>query len=389
MGPQTAEACRFSEMLTTPYFRAITAELPLRLTPGPFEVTPTVLEAAASAHAGHRTPIFRRLSADIIRMWQGAFGIREDYETVILTGTGSAAMEAMMAAAVVGRRSLLLVNGRFSQRLADMAVLHNPDSTILDFGAGQRIEIARVEEALASGAFDAIFFGLQDTRESIINPFEMLCRLASRYGLFIGVDAISAGIVEDFSPSALGVDVFCDSSGKGARSLPGLSAVIGRRAFWQSLRRRQIRSYYLNLAEHYRAQRDAGEPLFAPATALYSALHQALLELEEETVAGRRAAIRQRTDTVRRMVSAEPLRPFEEMPSSITSFLLPPGVVFCEFQQALMRKGVLIYPGSSTVAECFQIGTGGYLPCELLEEALGVVAEQLACTTSGHPMRLT
>lgn len=371
-------------LVRSAFFRPITAELPLRITPGPFEVTPTVHEAASRALAGHRSPAFTGMIADLRRMLLEAFEIdpAAGYSAVILTGTGTSAMEAMVAATVPVRRPLALVDGRFGRRLADMALLHNPESRVLDFGVGERIDPARVEQELdRHPEIDQLLFCVQDTREGLLNPYPELCELARERDLFVTLDGISAMVAEPLAPAERGVDLFTASSGKAIRGLPGLGIVCGRREVFESLDPAASRTYYLDLHQHYRIQEDRSEPRFAPATALYTALHQALVELLEQGVEARRETILRRTRRVREEVAAaglELLRPAGHMPGSVTSVLLPPGVAYRDFQQAYQHRGFLVYSGSSAIEDCFQIGTAGYLTDEVLDEALEALAPTLS-----------
>lgn len=357
------------------FVREITHETPLRLTPGPFEVSPEVLKAPLKAVIGHRTKEFRDVMCANRAALCAALGVPEDrYFPVIIPGTGTSAMEAMVDALVPGRKPLVLVNGRFSRRLADISIIHNSSTTVLDFGTGSEIDVSRIENFLESNSgIDLILFGIQDTREAILNPFSEICDLAKRHRMLIGVDGISAFVCETIDPLALGIDCFTESSGKGIRGLAGLGIVCAKNEFLENLNPNNSRSYYLNLARHFQSQKEKCEPLFADSAALHFSLHQALVELLEEGVQNRRAVIQKRTRLVRERMQnmgLRFLRSEDRMPNSATSILLPEILSFREFQSSLQRQGVLVYAGSSSREDCFQIGTAGYLTDEVLEIGL-------------------
>lgn len=376
-------------LLKSPYVRIVTEREPIRITPGPFDVSPAVLEAGSRAIVGHRTGEFREVLRANADMLLAAFELeaRSEYGAVVLTGTGSAAMEAMVSSTAPSWTPLVLVNGRFGRRLADMAQLHNRQSIVLSFGSGEPVNLARVQEELDRYSHvAALMFCVQDTRDCILNPFVDLCLLARQRGLKVFVDATSAGIAEEIYPDRLGVDLFTESSGKGIRGLQGLAIICGRRDLFLSLRDRPRNSYYLDLYEHYKVQHSRCEPRFAPATSLHFALNQALKELLEEGVANRRDVIRRRTSLVRECLLEHGLlllRPPDQMPHSITSLLLPSGVGFSCFQQALKRRGFLVYNGSSVVEDCFQVGTAGYLTDDVLQEALSAIRGLLSRERQG------
>lgn len=364
--------------------RAVTQDTPVRITPGPFEVSPRVLEAARHAVIGHRTETFRRLMRENARMLLEAFQIEDTdiYFPVILPGTGTAAMEAMAAAIAPTHRPLVLVNGRFSRRLADIALTYNPKTCILDFGVGKTIDQEKVSQHLATDcSIGSVFFGLQDTREAILNDYRDLSRIVKQHGRLLCVDSISAMVCEDVRPGRLGFDFFVESSGKGIRSLPGLSVVCGRLDLLETLKSSSCSSYYLNLYSHFRSQKDCCEPLFADPISLHFAMHAALRELLNEGVDTRRGTIQRRTGFVRDRLfsrSLEFLRPLPTMPHSVTSVLLPEGLQFDAFQHKLRARGFLVYPGSSVEPNCFQIGTAGYLSDKILSYAMQAISDALA-----------
>ncbi len=369
-------------LVRSSFFREITADLPLRITPGPFEVSPGVLEAAARPYAGHRSETFRRIVGEIRTMLLQAFEIPQEasYTSVVLTGTGTSAMEAMVAAVAPSHRPVVIVNGRFGRRLADITRLHNERTVVIDMGVGRTLAMDPVIEVLERRQTDLLLFCAQDTREAILNPIDELCSLARRTGHRLCVDAISATVTERLYAHENSIDLFSASSGKAIRGLPGLGVVCGKREVFEALEPRDSRTYYLNLKEHHQTQSLRSEPRFAPATALYYALHRALVELLAEGVESRRETILDRTSLVRAAAEdagLEFLRPAAEMPGSVTSILLPPGYSYETFRRQFQARGFLVYSGSSRIPDCFQIGTAGYLTDEILREALEVLVQLL------------
>ncbi len=372
-----------AEMMELDICRPVSVTHPIRITPGPFEVSPAVLHAPSRAFAGHRTSAFREIIKQNASMLLQAFEIqdRENFFPVVLPGTGTAAMEAMIAAITPNLRPLVLVNGRFSRRLADIAEVYNSATLVIDFGVGGNITIDRVEETLDRYPdIGAVVFGVQDTREAILNDVESLCAVAKQRNKLVCVDAVSSLVCEEVRPDKLKIDCFTESSGKGIRGLPGLGIVCARIDLFENLNPNCCKSYYLNLYEHYRIQRDLHETLFADPVALHYALHEALRELIHEGVSTRRIDIQRRTDLVRqgiRDLNLQPLWPYAEMPHSVTSILLPPGHTFPNFQQELQRRGFLVYPGSSAVRDCIQIGTAGFLTDTVLQKAINAIDDIL------------
>jgi 2-aminoethylphosphonate-pyruvate transaminase len=359
-------------------------DYPIRLTPGPFEVSPEVMLAGIKGIAGHRSNIFKRLlreNADkIIEVYE--IEKKEEYYPVVITGSGTSAMESMVAATVQSSKPLVIVNGRFSQRLADISKIYNINTKILSFKNGDPIDINQVESfILKNKELTQLLFCIQDTREGILNPYINLCSIAKKSGMLLCVDGISSMIFENVKPHIRDIDFFTDSSGKGIRSLPGLGIICGKINEFEKLSALKIKTYYLNLFNHFKIQKYAHEPLFAPAVSLHYSLGTALDELLSEGVETRRNNIIAFSSIVRDFISEIGLKllhsNLNENPNSITSIMLPERVKFKQFQEKVQEKGFLIYSGSSVYEDCFQIGTGGYLDEQIILEGLMAIKETI------------
>src|SRR5271166_4369422 len=92
--------------------------------PGPSMVHPRVYEALSKPIVGHLDPYFIQVMADVQQLLKMAFGTR-DGATLVISGTGSAGMEAAIANFVEpGAKFAVFANGYFSDRLTEMAKRH-------------------------------------------------------------------------------------------------------------------------------------------------------------------------------------------------------------------------------------------------------------------------
>src|ERR1700690_2681282 len=92
--------------------------------PGPSMVHPRVYEALSKPIVGHLDPYFIQVMGDVQQLLKPAFGTREGV-TLVISGTGSAGMEAAVANFVEpGTKFAIFANGYFSDRLTEMAKRH-------------------------------------------------------------------------------------------------------------------------------------------------------------------------------------------------------------------------------------------------------------------------
>ena len=92
--------------------------------PGPSMVHPRVYEALSKPIVGHLDPYFIQVMGDVQQLLKTPFGTK-DGATLVISGTGSAGMEAAVANFVEpGAKFAVFANGFFSDRLAEMAKRH-------------------------------------------------------------------------------------------------------------------------------------------------------------------------------------------------------------------------------------------------------------------------
>src|ERR1700732_2327533 len=91
---------------------------------GPSMVHPRVYEALSKPIVGHLDPYFIQVMGDVQQLVKMAFGTR-DGATLVISGTGSAGMEAAVANFIEPESKIaVFANGYFSDRLTEMAKRH-------------------------------------------------------------------------------------------------------------------------------------------------------------------------------------------------------------------------------------------------------------------------
>src|SRR6202051_368893 len=89
--------------------------------PGPTMVDPRVYQALSKPILGHLDPYFIQVMGDVQQLLKTAYGT-SDGATLVISGTGSAGMEAAVANFVEpGTKFAVFANGYFSDRLTEMA----------------------------------------------------------------------------------------------------------------------------------------------------------------------------------------------------------------------------------------------------------------------------
>lgn len=330
------------------------------LSPGPVHVSPAVREALARCpDQCHREPEYRALQQRVREKLAAAFGAARDYEAVLITGSGTAAMEAMVVS--LARRGLLVLeNGIYGSRLAAIADAHRIPVRKATADWLERPDPARVDALAAEGGVDALAVVHHETTTGLVNDLPALAAVARRRGLRLLVDSVSGLGGEELDLAALAPDAVCGTANKCLQGLPGASFVLVRRGL--SFERRSL---YLDLGGLLSRQRE-GETSFTPAIQVIAALDAALDELIEETVPGRIARYARAASVLRAALAEQrlPLLLAPELRSNtISTARLPEGVTYPRLHDALREEGYVVYAGLGGLSErAFRVANMGWIP---------------------------
>jgi 2-aminoethylphosphonate-pyruvate transaminase len=353
--------------------------------PGPVLVSRRVKRALMTSEVGHREVEFSEvLNRSRLKLGK-VFGIQNfhRYTTVILNGSGSAANEALLGTAGVGRRLLVLTNGEFGERLLGVARHLGLDAPTVAARWGEPLDLAAVERALAAGGIGAVAWVHHETSTGMLNPIAPIAALARRYRADTFVDAVSSvgGVPVDVEAHAL---TFCTgSANKAIGGVPGLSFVCGQRAAFEALAGVRSRSLYLDLYQHFVYNDRLYQTPNTPAVNLFFALEAALDDLLGEGLDRRFRRYRLLARRLRRGFRALGLRAFfpaELMSPLLTTVELPTGFTADDFLERIKREGYVVYAGKGILRDrVFQVANIGALRRRHVDaflEALGRIMEE-------------
>jgi len=349
------------------------------LNPGPVNVSPRVAAALARGDLCHREPEYGDLQVSIRSRLQQAFAPGGGFTAVLITGSGTAALEAAVTSVLSARGRLVVVsNGVYGERIAAMAAAARLPHTVVEGGWTEPPDLAALERALRAPEVEAVAVVHHETTTGLINPIAEVGRLARAHGKVLLVDSVSglAGDALDLGP----VDLVVGTGGKCIQAFPGLAFVLVREQTMARLATYPRRSLYLSLPVHHEAQERRTVP-FTPAVQLAYALDEALAELLEEGVGARIARYAAAAKLLRAGFTKLHLGfvlPPALRSNSITSLRLPAGRAYDVLHDGLKARGFIIYEGQGRLArEIFRVANMGQLAPADFERFLAALAEVL------------
>src|SRR5689334_14513178 len=169
------------------------------LTPAVFHLSEAVNHVSRTYGENPIVPRGPRLKPLIERVRNGiteALGA-PDHEAVLLTGSGSTAMAAVLGSCLRPDERLLVIrNGAYGDRILEFARTLGQPVVDMSLPYGERPDLAAVEEILASGKADAVALVYGGTSTCTLNPVPEIGAIAKRHGKKLLVDGISSLFVE-------------------------------------------------------------------------------------------------------------------------------------------------------------------------------------------------
>ena len=344
----------------------------LLFTPGPL-TTSAQVKAAMLRDAGARDRDFLQTVREIRERLLAIGGAASpnnagEYECVLMQGSGTFAIESVISSAIPREGKLLvLVNGAYGRRIAQMARVHGIETETVDAPENRKISPEAVAERLVAsrGITHAAVIHCETTT-GIVNPIKEIGAVVERAGAAYIVDAMSSFGAIPLDLAAARIDFLISSANKCIEGVPGFGFVLARRGRLREAKGR-ARTLSLDLHAQWAGFESDGQFRFTPPTHALLAFFQALLELEAEgSVAGRSLRYRANHTALMRGMTEMGFEAYlvpEDQSFIITTFRYPEHTAFRfeEFYARLSELGFIIYPGKLTAEPCFRVGTIGRL----------------------------
>lgn len=346
----------------------------LLLNPGPVTLTDRVRQSLLQADLCHRESEFYDLQDEARARLLGVYRLDpQAWSAVLMTASGTGAVESMIASLVPAHGKLLIVqNGVYGERMASIAKQYGIAYEVVAHEWMQAPDLARIEACLdARGPFSHVAIVHHETttgRLNDLNPLGESCRVR---GVQLLVDAVSSFGAEAIDFDEANIAAVAATANKCLHGVPGASFVVARR---HALEGAASRTYYLDLARLAKLQAQRNTP-FTPSVHAYYALVEALREFEEQGgVQARHARYAALAEQVRVGLAARDVAaivPPDQSSVVLRSYALPPGVSYNTLHDALKTQGFVVYAGQGDLSkQLFRISTMGDIDAADIERLL-------------------
>jgi 2-aminoethylphosphonate-pyruvate transaminase len=340
----------------------------LLLNPGPVTLSERVRRSMLQQDLCHRESEFFDLQDEARRRLLATYSLDpSQWAAVLMTASGTAAVESMIAASVPASGRLLIVeNGVYGERIALISAQYGIAHERIKGDWMRAPDYAAISAQLASRPNNSRFTHVavvhHETTTGRLNDLRALAVLCREHGAALLVDAVSSFGAEaiDFADPAL--TAVAATANKCLHAVPGAAFVIVRR---KDLQNAVSRTYYLDLARLARLQ-DGRDTPFTPAVHAYYALVEALREYEEQGGRAARyerfAALAERVRAGLAALGVSAAIPADESSVVLRAYYLPAGLAYPQLHDALKADGFIIYAGQGNLSKTlFRISTMGNL----------------------------
>jgi alanine-glyoxylate transaminase / serine-glyoxylate transaminase / serine-pyruvate transaminase len=339
--------------------------------PGPSMVHPRVYEALAKPIVGHLDPYFIQVMTDLQQLLKSAFGAT-DAATLVISGTGSAGMEAAVANFLEpGTKLAVFANGYFSDRLTEMAKRQGATVVRLEKPWGEIFTDDEARNFIAREKPAVVAYVHAETSTGALQPGQAICAAAHDAGALVIADCVTSlgGVPVQFDQT--GIDVAYSCTQKGLSCPPGLSPMALSPRAMEALRARTspTRSWYLDLKLIHDYSTVSHRYHHTAPISMFYALREALLVVAEEGIENRWERHRRCHQSFVKGIEAMGLSmhvPREHRIATLNTVRVPQGV-----DEAKVRKQLLDGPGieiaggfGPLAGKVFRIGVMGPLATE-------------------------
>ncbi|MBT8387623.1 MAG: 2-aminoethylphosphonate--pyruvate transaminase, partial [Ignavibacteria bacterium] len=321
---------------------------------------------------------------DLVQIVHG----KDLYETVLFASSGTGAIEACLTSVIPESKSVMIINnGAYGKRMQQ--ICENFEVSHIDYNIewGDPVDLRTLESILSKNQnkISHLAFVHHETTVGILNPLELISKLAMKYEIEIIVDAMSsfAGIPIHVKKS--NVHYLISSANKCIQGMAGISFVICNKESLKKTKNYKRQSFYFNLYDNYTFFSEKNQMQFTPPVQVLYALRQAINEYFLETEEGRANRYSELYEILKTGLETLGFKFLvdEKFHAKILTSIIEPdddNYNFTEMHDYLLEQGFTIYPGKGAKQNTFRLANMG----EIYKDD---IAKFLECLTTYKKMK--
>jgi len=341
------------------------SERELLMIPGPTMVDPRVLRSLSKPTLSHVSPAFVDIFEETIENLKKIFMTKGD--VFIICGSGTLATEMAVANIVEpGDKVLVVCNGFFGERFAEICARHRATVTRLDVEWGKVPEPQRIGEELTKDYYKALFVVHVDTSTGATNKIREIGNITSDFDTLFVVDTVCSLGGMEVRVDDWNIDICATGSQKAIAVPPGLAllAVSEKALKICEERKEPVDFYYGDFKNWIPVMKDPRQYFATPAVNMVYALNESLKMILAEGLENRfrrHEAIAKSFRAAIKSIGLDLVPDETVAANTLTVARYPDGVNDADFRNIMAKEFNVIVAGGlgPLKGKCFRVGHMG------------------------------
>lgn len=364
---------------------SITVKRNILLNPGPATTTPSVKLAQIVPDICPREQEFGAVMQYIADELTKFVAPPEEYTTVLFSGSGTAAVEAIISSVIDDKALFVIQNGAYGKRMCEIAESCRIPCIAYRAPCDQGLNLFDLEKTIAAhkGQVSHLAVVHNETTTGLLNPIEKIGAICRKHDLKMIVDGMSSFAALPIDMKKMNISYLAASSNKNLQGMAGVSFVIAKKTDLEETKTIKPRNLYLHLYRQYAHFLKTKQMRYTPPVQTLYALKQAIIEAKWEGIENRYKRYSECWEVLIEGISRLGLTyivPPEHHSKIITAIIEPdlPGYHFSDMHDYFYERGFTIYPGKLELFHTFRVANIGDITKEDMETFIDLLAQYLA-----------
>lgn len=313
------------------------------LVPGPVSVKREVLDKLAEDILFHRSEEFINLYKSVKDLAKKAFQADSQHDMVLLTTSGTMAIEASILSFLSKEDKILVINnGHFACRIEKILGVNGYNFETFNGEWDQPLDYAELDMVVKRIKPDFILCVALETSTGALNSTRKIGEISKKNNAYFFVDAVSAFFADKIDVQTDNIDICITVSNKALEAPSGMSFIYFKKNL---LKKKNNIPISLDIYRIYLLGQENQTP-FTPNIPIFKAVEMALKNFIDETGGGRTERYKMLSEKAREAVdelgATYYLRDSEIFSSAITSISMNKNMAE-KIAKELKRAGYIVW----------------------------------------------
>lgn len=245
---------------------------------GPVQMDERIRSLGAGQIPYFRTDEFSRVMRENEEMMRQCADAGEGSRVLFLTGSGTAAMEAVVWNVFTPEDKLLVVNGgSFGARFLRLCEIHRIPHDEIRLESGKTLTKEELAPFAGKG-YTGFLVNSLETSTGVSYDMDLIGKFCRDNGCLLACDAVSSFLADPLSMDGQGIDVMLTGSQKNLSLPPGISIIVLNPRAVRRVETNAVETMYFDLKDYLRDGL-RGQTPYTPAVGILLQLNARLKEL--------------------------------------------------------------------------------------------------------------